>query len=75
MECPVCGGVAQQIPSSAGRIGVVCWVCGEYDVESAVIASGQLRSLEPEQRRDVLDTAKRSSQPGTRPLIRPYLLD
>jgi hypothetical protein len=75
MECLVCGADAEQIEATIGRMGVVCPVCGEYDVESAIIAAGQLRRLEPKQRRDVLDKAKRSAQPGARPLIRPYLLD
>ena len=75
MECLVCGADAGQIPASIGRLGVVCPVFGEYDIETAVIAAGQWRTLEPEQRRDILDKAKRSAQPGTRPLIRPYFLD
>ena len=75
MECPVCGADAKQIPSGVGRIGIVCRVCGEYDAETAVIATGQWRTLESEQRRDVLDKAKRSAQAGIRPLIQPYLLD
>jgi hypothetical protein len=74
MECLVCGGDAEQILSRAGRIGVACRVCGEYELETAVITSGQWRSLEPKRRRDILDEAKRSAQPGARPLIRPYLL-
>jgi hypothetical protein len=75
MECLVCGAHAEQILSGVGRIGIVCRVCGEYDVETAVIATGQWRRYELEQRRDILDKAKRSAEPGTRPLIRSYLLD
>jgi hypothetical protein len=75
MECLVCGADAEQIQSGVGRIGIVCRVCGEYDVETAVVAAGQWRTLEPEQRRDILDKAKRSAQQGTRPLIGSYLLD
>jgi hypothetical protein len=74
MEYLVCGADAEQILSGVGCIGIVCRGCGEY-VETAVITAGQWRILEPEQRRDILDKAKRSTQPGTRPLIRPYLLD
>ena len=75
MECLVCGADAGQIPASIGRLGVVCPVFGEYDIETAVIAAGQWRTLEPEQRRDILDKAKRSAQQGARPLIGSYLLD
>jgi hypothetical protein len=49
-------------------------MCGEYDVASAVLATGQLQKLEPEKRGDVLDKARRSAEPGARPVITPYLL-
>jgi hypothetical protein len=49
-------------------------MCGEFDVASSVIATGQLQNLEPDQRGDVLDKARRSVQPGARPVITPYLL-
>jgi hypothetical protein len=76
MECLVCGHAgAEQIPPGVGRIGIACRVCGEYDVETAVIAAGQWQSFEPDRRRDILDKAKRWAQQGTRPLIRSYLLD
>jgi hypothetical protein len=67
MECLVCGADAEQIPSGVGRIGIVCWVCGEYDVETAVVAAGQWRTLEPEQRRHILDEAKRFGPAGHSP--------
>jgi hypothetical protein len=74
MRCLVCGSDAEQILARIGSTGVVCAVCGIYDIENAVIAAGQLPGLEPEQRRSVLDRAKRSAPTGARPLIRPYLL-
>jgi len=49
-------------------------MCGEFDVASSVMATGQLQKLEPDQRGDVLDKARRSAQPGARPVITPYLL-
>jgi len=74
MDCLVCGANAEHIPTTISGVSIRCPRCGEYDVERAVIASGQFQKLEPEQRRDVLDKAKRSAPPGARPLIRPFLL-
>jgi hypothetical protein len=74
MNCLVCGGQAEQIAATSKGVSISCPRCGEYDVESAVIAAGQLQRLVPERRRDVLDQAKRSAATGARPLIRPYLL-
>ena len=74
MNCPVCGANAEQVSTTIDSVSIRCPTCGEYDVESTVVATGQLQRLEPEQRRDVLDQAKRSAQPGARPLIRTLLL-
>jgi hypothetical protein len=74
MDCPICGAVAEQIQTTIAVVTVVCPMCGEFDVASSVIATGQLRKLEPDQRGDVLDRARRSAQPGVRPVITPYLL-
>ncbi len=75
MNCLVCGARADQIvAATVSRVSFHCPECGEYDVELAVIASGQLQRLMPQQRRDVLDRAKRSAPTGERPLIRPFLL-
>ena len=75
MNCLVCGVEAEQIAANAvNRVSIHCPKCGEYDVETAVIAAGQWQRLAPERRRDVLDQAKRSAAMGARPLIRPYLL-
>src|SRR5712671_3018001 len=74
MDCPICGANAEQIPTTVDDVSIVCPTCGEYDVASAVLATGQLQKLEPEQRRDALDQAKRSAHPGARPMITDYLL-
>jgi hypothetical protein len=74
MKCLVCGADAERTPDGIGGTGIVCPVCGTYDIENAVIAAGQLRELVPEERSEILEKAKRSAQPGTRPLIRPFLL-
>jgi hypothetical protein len=74
MDCPVCTANAEQIATAIDGMGIICPTCGEYDVASAVVATGQLKKLGPEQRRDALDQAKRSAHPGARPMITDYLL-
>jgi hypothetical protein len=74
MNCPICGANAEQVSATIHSVSIRCPVCGEYDVSGSVVAK-QLQTLEPEQRRDVLDKAKRSAEPGARPVITTYLLD
>jgi hypothetical protein len=74
MDCPICGAIAEQIQTTIDSVTIVCPMCGEFEVASSVIATGQLRKLEPDQRGDVLDRARRSAQPGARPVITLYLL-
>jgi predicted RNA-binding Zn-ribbon protein involved in translation (DUF1610 family) len=74
MKCFVCGANAEKIATTIDAVSIVCPVCGEYDVSGSAIATGQMEKLEPEQRRDALVQAKRSVQPGTRPMINTYLL-
>jgi hypothetical protein len=75
MNCHVCGATAKQVATMTDGVTIVCPTCGEYDVSSSVLATGQLQKLEPERRRGVLDHAKRAAQPGARPEITTYLLD
>ncbi len=74
MECPICGAIAKTIATTIGSVGIACPMCGKFDVESSVIASGQLQRLKPEERRDVFKQAQRSAKPGARPVVTPYLL-
>jgi hypothetical protein len=74
MDCPICGAIAERIRTTIDGVSIVCPMCGEFDVASSVMATGQLRKLDLEQRGDVLDKARRSAQPGARPVITPYLL-
>jgi len=74
MNCLVCGAKAELVDVSIDGMSITCPMCGEYAVSGETIATGQLEKLEPEQRRNALDEAKRSAQPGARPLIAIYLL-
>jgi len=74
MKCLVCGAKAEQIAATVDAVSILCPVCGEYDVSTSAIATGQMEQLELEQRRDALNQAKRSAQPGARPMITTYLL-
>jgi hypothetical protein len=74
MDCPVCGAEAEAIPATIIDLRILCPACGEYDVSTTVISTGQLQSLEPDQRREILDMAKHAAPPGARPMITTYLL-
>jgi hypothetical protein len=74
MDCPICGAIADRIANVIDRLSVACPMCGEFDVASSVIASGQLQGLALEERADVLDKARRSTEPRGPAMITPYLL-
>lgn len=74
MNCLVCGAKAELVDVTMDSISIHCPVCGAYDVSSSTIATGQMETLKPEQRREALDQAKRSARPGARPVITTYLL-
>ena len=74
MNCLVCGAQAELVDVAIDGVSITCPTCGEYAVSGEAIATGQFEKLEPEQRRDALDEAKRSAQPGARPMITTYLL-
>jgi len=74
MTCPVCGATAEKIMSTSEGVSVACLMCGEYDISSSVLATEQLQRLEPEQRAEALNKAKRCAQPGARPIVTTYLL-
>jgi predicted RNA-binding Zn-ribbon protein involved in translation (DUF1610 family) len=73
-NCPVCGTNAEQIATTMDSVSVNCPTCGEYDIARSVIAAEQLQRLEPDERTGALAMAKRSAEPGARPMITTYLL-
>ena len=74
MDCPICGVIAERIATTIEGVSIACPMCGQFDIASSVIASGQLQGLALEVRADVLGRARRSAEPGARPMITPYLL-
>jgi hypothetical protein len=72
MNCPVCGADANDVTATADNTSVVCAACGEYEISSSVLAGEQWLSLEAKERRDLLDDARRSAEPGMRPVIANY---
>ena len=74
MNCPVCGANAEEIASTSDGVSIVCAICGEFGVSNSVLATEQLRRLEPDERSDVLSKAKRAAQSGARPMITTHLL-
>jgi hypothetical protein len=73
MECPICGANAEQLPATTDAMSIACPACCEYDISTSVPIE-DWQSLELQDRRDVLDEAKRSAQPGVRPTITNDLL-
>ena len=49
MDCPVCGGTAEEIPTTIDGNSIHCPTCGEYDISSSVLATKSWQELEPEQ--------------------------
>jgi hypothetical protein len=74
MDCPVCGTNTEEISTTADGLRIVCSTCGEYDITSAVLGTEQWQRLDPEERFEVLEDAKRSAQPNAHPVIATYLL-
>jgi hypothetical protein len=74
INCPVCGGNAEQLAASGDSVSINCSKCGEYDIAGSIVATEQLETLDPDERRGALDMAKQSAQPGTRPMITVDLL-
>ena len=74
MNCPICGVNAEHIKTTLDGMNIDSPACGEYAISSETLATEQWQRLEPEQRRNALDQAKHSAQPGARPMITTYLL-
>jgi predicted RNA-binding Zn-ribbon protein involved in translation (DUF1610 family) len=73
MNCPVCGANAEQLETT-DSVSINCAMCGEYEIARSVLATEQLQRLDPDERCNALDLAKRSAQPGARPVITTYLV-
>ena len=69
MNCPICGALAEDLPNTIDGKSIRCPDCGEYDISGTVYDTGTLQNLERDQRRSALAKAKRSAQPGQRPMI------
>jgi hypothetical protein len=74
MTCPICSANTEQITSAISAVNVVCPMCGEYEISSAVLATEQWQRLGLEERVDVLNKAKALAHPGAPPAITPSLI-
>jgi len=74
MDCPICGAIAEQIWTTIAGVTIICPMCGEFDVASSVMATGQLQKLEPDQRGDVLTKRGVRRSRALALVITPYLL-
>lgn len=57
--------------ASRGK-SIRCSACGDYDISVSVCDLDALQSLNPEQRLEALNRAKRFSAPNKRPVITSY---
>jgi len=73
MQCPVCGGEAQDVTEiSTQRRGIKCPSCGEYDISGTVYDREMLQQLDKDARKRVLASAERWAMDGKRPFIISY---
>ena len=62
MNCPACCANAEHFVSTNDGLRIACPICGEYDVASSVVATEQLRRLEPDERIDVLNKRRSAAR-------------
>ena len=74
MQCPICDGLADDLPNTIDGKSIHCSRCGDFDVSGSVYDAGMLQQLDPEERREVLENAKRSAAQGKRPMITTHSL-
>lgn len=69
IQCPICDGLAEDLPNTIDGKSVHCDRCGDFDVSGTVYDPGYLERLAPDERRQALQNAKQGARPGTRPMI------
>jgi hypothetical protein len=74
MQCPICDGLADDLPNTIDGKSIHCERCGDFDVTGSVYDTGLLQPLDPEERREALENAKRSAPQGKRPIITTHSL-
>ena len=75
MQCPICDGLAEELPNTIDGRVIRCPGCGDFDVSGTVYDAGLLERLDPADRDRALENAKRSAPQGKRPLITTHSLD
>ena len=69
MQCPICDGLAEELPNTIDGKSIRCPGCGDFDVSGTVYDAGLLEWLDPSDRDRALENAKRSAPQGHRPMI------
>jgi len=69
IQCPICDGLAEDLPNTIDGKSIHCERCGDFDVSGAVYDPGYLERLDPEERRQALANAKHAASQGKRPMI------
>ncbi len=69
MQCPICDGLAEDLPNTIDGKSVHCDRCGDFDVSGSVFDTRFLERLDPEERRQALANAKHAAAQGRRLMI------
>jgi len=69
IQCPICDGLAEELPNTIDGKSIHCERCGDFNVSGTVYDPGFLERLDPEERRQALENAKRAASQGKRPMI------
>jgi hypothetical protein len=69
IQCPICDGLAEDLPNTIDGKSIHCERCDDFDVSGTVYDPGYLERLDPEERRQALENAKLAAPQGKRPMI------
>jgi hypothetical protein len=75
MQCPICDGLAEELPNTIDGKSIHCERCGDFDVSGSVYDTGLVERLDPTDRARALENAKRAAPQGQRPMITTHSLD
>ncbi len=71
-DCPICGAAAKEDDKVSVYRAFHCPSCGDFNISDTVYDTGMLQKLDPDQRRGVLEKAKRAAKQGDAPKITSY---
>lgn len=69
IQCPICDGLAEDLPNTIDGKSIHCERCDEFDVSGTVYDAAYLEQLDPDERQQALERAKKAALQGKRPMI------